>query len=292
MKILITGSAGFIGSRLWDRLEADGHKVFGIDDLSRNTSKARGVANEIIGDVRDIDEMKMLAEPFDFVFHLAGQVSVVAGETDPERDFLTNAYGTFRVVQWAKKWNTGVVFSSTNKVFGSLDDVREPIGDSQPVRPETNYGVSKASGAAYVSDYEKGWVFHQSCIYGPTQLGEEDQGWVGWLANSVRQGRPITCFGDGSQIRDLLHVDDLVTLYSHVLKGGLPPGSFVVGGGAGNAASFDQVLRALGGSVATYSNWRPRDQKYFVSANHGVLASGWRPEISLDDGLRQMRPAG
>jgi len=289
LKVLITGSAGFIGSRLWDRLEAEGHEVYGLDDLSRKTSKRRGDKNEIIGDVCEISNIDVLAQPFDFLIHLAGQVSVVSGEADPEKDFRTNALGTFRAIQWAKYWNAGVIFSSTNKVFGSLEGVSTPIPDNQPVKPETNYGVSKASGAFYVSDYEKGWVFHQSCIYGPTQLGEEDQGWVGWLSNSVRQGKPITCFGDGSQVRDLLHVEDLVALYSHVLAGRLIPGSYVVGGGPANAASFDEVLESLGGRVDSYQDWRPRDQKYFVSANEGVVASGWTPKISINDGLNQMK---
>lgn len=288
LKILITGSAGFIGSRLWDRLETEGHEVHGLDDLSRNTSRRRGHPNEVIGDVCDVGSLTHFSQPFDFVFHLAGQVSVVAGEANPERDFRTNAEGTFRVVQWAKKRGAGIVFSSTNKVFGSLEGYNAPISDSHPLKPETNYGVSKAAGAAYVSDYEHGWVLHQSCIYGPTQLGEEDQGWVGWLANSVKQGRPVICFGDGSQVRDLLHVDDLVRLYVHVLGGKLAPGSYVVGGGPENAMSFEDVLSSLGGTVESYQDWRPRDQRYFVSGNEGVSASGWSPAISILDGLKQM----
>lgn len=288
MRILITGHCGFIGSRLWDRLKRAGHEVWGIDDLSRSTSTPNHDPNSLTADVSEIRSIAVLDQKFDWVIHLAAQVSVVNGEADPVRDFNTNALGTFEVLQWAKARSAKIIYSSTNKVFGELDDVSSPISDSAPLLPQTNYGVSKACGAHYVSDYEDGWVLHQSCIYGPTQLGTEDQGWVGWLANSIRSAKPITCFGDGSQIRDLLHVEDLLDLYESILLGRIMAGSYVVGGGAGNAVSFSEAVRLLGGSISKFDAWRPHDQKYFVSANEGLLQQGWNPRVSHIHGLNEL----
>lgn len=288
MKILITGHAGFIGSRTWDALEACGHEVVGLDDLSRQTSIPRAGANSIVGDVVDIGKIPLLNQEFDWVVHLAGQVSVVGGEKDPYRDFHTNARGTFEVVQWAKSRGAGVIYASSNKVFGDLEGVQSPIHDAFSYRPQTNYGVSKAAGAHYVSDYDRGWTLHQSCIYGPTQVGEIDQGWIGWLRSSIRQNLPITCFGDGSQIRDLLHISDLVRLYLMIMDGGVPAGSYVVGGGQENAVTFSSVVGMLGGEITNFESWRPHDQRYFVSANSGLRARGWTPEVYKEVGICEL----
>ena len=288
LKILVTGHAGFIGSRAWDALVAAGHDVFGLDDLSRSTAQPRNHPNSYVGDVIDINDIKELDQTFDWVVHLAGQVSVVSGEQNCRKDFNTNALGTFEVVQWAKNRGARIIYSSTNKVFGELRGISSPISDDQPLMPQTNYGVSKATGAMYVADYDHGWVLHQSCIYGPTQVGEVDQGWIGWLRNSIQSGRPITCFGDGSQVRDLLHVGDLINLYMRIIDGGIPKGSYVVGGGTGNAVSFTETVVLLGGSISSYEAWRPRDQKYFVAANSGLILHGWRPTIGKLEGLGEM----
>ena len=288
MKVLITGHAGFIGSHMWDLCVKDGHDVYGLDDLSRSTSKPRHDPQSIVGDVVGIRAIEQLDQDFDWVIHLAGQVSVVSGEKYPDRDFHSNSLGTFAVVQWAKERNAGVIFSSSNKVFGELRGVSTPIADTQPLNPQTNYGVSKAAASHYVADYSKGWVFHQSCVYGSTQQGEVDQGWIGWLNQSIRGSRSITCFGDGSQVRDLLHVDDLVRLYRSVLNGDVPRGSYVLGGGVENAVTFSEAVSNLGGEITEFAAWRPHDQRYFVSANSGLAALGWRPSIGREQGLEQM----
>ena len=289
MKILVTGHAGFIGSYTWDFLADSGHEVYGLDDLSRNISVPRSAPSSIVGDVASIRSIPLLDQDFDWVIHLAGQVSVVAGERDPVRDFHSNAVGTFEVVQWAKERNAGIIYSSSNKVFGELEGVQTPIQDFQPYKPETNYGVSKAAGAHYVSDYQFGVVLHQSCIYGPSQLGEIDQGWIGWLRTSIMNSWPITCFGDGTQVRDILHIQDLVALYDRVLEGLVPRGEYVVGGGAHNAVSFKEAVESLGGQISAYDNWRPHDQRYFVSANAGLNDCGWTPEVTKEEGLSALR---
>jgi CDP-paratose 2-epimerase len=289
MRILITGHRGFIGKKTWKALIDTGHEVFGIDDLSRRSSTALNDPKSFIADVASIRTLNELDLDFDWVIHLAAQVSVVDGESNPERDFQTNAFGTFEVVQWAKERNASLIYSSTNKVFGELQGRNKPITDDTPILPSTNYGVSKCVGAQYVADYAKGWVMHQSCIYGQDQIGDINQGWVGWLRQQIVKGDQITCFGTGEQIRDLLHVDDLVTLYLDIIKEKIKPGSYVVGGGIKNAYSFKQVVELLGGTISRFDSWRPHDQEYFVSANSGLGIQGWFPRIHFENELLSLK---
>jgi CDP-paratose 2-epimerase len=289
MRILITGHCGFIGGQAWQYFSEKGFEVWGLDNLSRPTSIWNSSPRSIRGDVNDISTISELDLEFDFVLHLAAQVSVVDAERDAYADFMSNARGTFSVVQFAKLKNAGLIYSSTNKVFGELANVVDPIRDSQQIAPETNYGVSKCSGAHYVRDYSKGFVLHQSCIYGEAQVGDENQGWIGWIRQRVNSSMPITCFGDGSQVRDLLHVEDLIMLYEMIMQARIEPGAYVVGGGAENAFSFAEVVELFGGQISEYSDWRPHDQKFFVSANEGLLAQGWKPNIMFRDKINELR---
>jgi CDP-paratose 2-epimerase len=283
LKILVTGHCGFIGSNLWANLINDGHDIYGIDNLSRKISKRINHSNSVIADIIEIDKIGVLDQPFDWIIHLAAQVSVTESIKNPLLDFNTNALGTFKVVALAKKYNSKLIYSSTNKVFGTLDDFKSPILDSQPLNPKTNYGVSKCTGANYVSDYENGWVLHQSCIYGGSQIGDIDQGWIGFLRNQIFKSNDITCFGDGSQIRDLLHVQDLIGLYKSIINGEIPKNQYVAGGGEKNSFSFKQVVEMLGGQISRFDEWRQSDQRYFVSANQGLQNYGWKPEIRFED---------
>lgn len=285
MKVLITGNAGFIGSKVWPVLENLGIDVYGLDNLSRLISNKNLSLSSRVGNVQDINKDNFFDEKFDWVIHLAAQVSVIEGQSNPYQDYESNVKGTFEIVQWAKRSNTQIIFSSSNKVFGDLTDYRTPIKDTQPIMPRTNYGVSKASAAMYVQDYEYGWVLHQSCIYGPTQKGDEDQGWIGWINSSIKQGRQITCFGDGSQVRDILYVDDLVNLYLKIMDHEIPKGSYIVGGGEENAITFKNAVEFLGGKIANYADWRPSDQKYFVSDNTELRRRGWSPGVDWRTGL-------
>jgi CDP-paratose 2-epimerase len=289
MRVLITGHRGFIGKKTWKALMESGYDVFGIDDLSRKSSTPLEDPKSVIADVASIRTLTNLDLDFDWVIHLAAQVSVVDGELNPERDFQTNAVGTFEVLQWAKERGASVIYSSSNKVFGELQGRKRPIPDDTPISPSTNYGVSKCVGAQYVADYGKGWVLHQSCIYGEDQIGDINQGWIGWLRQQIMKGEEITCFGTGEQIRDLLHVDDLVSLYIDILEGKIDPGSYVVGGGSKNAFSFREVVELLGGTISHFESWRPRDQEYFVSANSGLGNQGWSPRINFEDKFPSLR---
>lgn len=285
MNVLVTGCAGFIGNALWKRLEKKYHLI-GIDNLSRETAVPPIIDSLqhhlfYVEDINNIDNITL--PKLDAIIHLAAQVSVVQSLIDPIEDLKTNSEGTLRLCLLAKKHNCKLIYSSTNKVYGELLEVNQPILDSQPLKPETPYGISKCSGAQYVLDLlpSTGYVFHQSCIYGETQKGTLDQGWVGWLKNSIKENRPIVCFGDGTQVRDLLHVEDLINLYEMVLDGVLPPGSYVTGGGEENAHSFSEVVNMLGGSISKYDEWRSHDQKYFVSSNEKLKSFGWNPKVKF-----------
>jgi CDP-paratose 2-epimerase len=286
--MLITGHCGFIGQAAWAYFSNKGYELFGIDNLSRPTSIRNLHPNSYIADINSVSSIKGLDVEVDWVLHLAAQVSVVESVSDPKRDFITNAMGSFEVLQYAKARGAGVIYASTNKVFGELAGIDSPIVDSQPIVPETNYGVSKCAGAQYVHDYPKGWVLHQSCIYGEAQIGDINQGWIGWLRQQVSRNEKIICFGDGSQVRDLLHVNDLVHLYDMISMGIIDKGSYIAGGGVSNAYSFAEVVNLLGGAISEYGPWRPNDQRYFVSANSGLVAQGWAPELSFKQTLKDL----
>jgi CDP-paratose 2-epimerase len=288
MNILITGHCGFIGSAAWNHFINLGHVVYGIDDLSRKTSKPNPSINSYVADIITISSIRELDVEIDWVLHLAAQVSVVESISNPRRDFETNAAGTFEVLQYAKARGAGVIYASTNKVFGEMANTSTPINDSQAILPETNYGVSKCAGAQYVNDYTKGWVLHQSCIYGEAQIGDVNQGWIGWLRQQISRKEEIVCFGDGSQVRDLLHVTDLIELYQSIMEGRIEKASYVVGGGIANAHSFSEVVTMMGGRISRYEAWRLHDQRYFVSANSGLNLQGWWPKISFGQSLQKL----
>lgn len=287
MNILITGCAGFIGNNLWRRWEKK-YNLVGIDDFSRETAVWSDLPPDschlfYANDICDIDHIQL--PKLDAIVHLAAQVSVVQSLSDPLRDMHTNVEGTLRLCLLARKHNCKLIYSSTNKVYGELDGVDHPISDNQPLKPETPYGISKCAGAQYVLDMlpRTGYVFHQSCIYGETQQGTLDQGWVGWLRHSIKIGRPIICFGDGTQIRDLLHVSDLIDIYQMVIDGKIPPGSYVTGGGTNNARNFSDVVKMLGGKIERFEDWREHDQKCFISSNEKLIRCGWSPTINFND---------
>lgn len=287
MNILMTGCAGFIGNALWKRWQSK-YRLIGIDDMSRETSISPIIDSlqHHLFYLNDINEIDSLSLPkFDLIVHLAAQVSVVQSLIDPIGDLRTNAEGTLRMCMLAKKNKCKLIYSSTNKVYGELQNVTHPISDTQELKPETPYGISKCSGAQYVLDMlpDTGYVFHQSCIYGETQQGTLDQGWVGWLRNSIKTKKPITCFGDGTQMRDLLHVEDLMDAYDMVVDGSLPAGSYVTGGGKDNAHSFKDVVGILGGNIENYDLWRDHDQRYFVSSNEKLKSHGWSPKIKFSE---------
>jgi CDP-paratose 2-epimerase len=326
---LITGGAGFIGTNTADRLLRDGRRVRIVDDLSRPGVERNlawlegqhgGMLEVAIGDVADADVMRRAVAGVDAVFHFAAQVAVTTSLVDPVRDADVNVRGTMQLLEAVRSRPRppAVVFTSTNKVYGSLGDVelREQrerympvdrglaahgIGEDRPLAFCTPYGCSKGAADQYVLDYANSYgvpsvVFRMSCIYGPHQHGTEDQGWVAHFLISAIEGRPITIYGDGRQLRDVLYVDDLVDalLLARGRADELAGRAFNIGGGPANAISLLELVAAISDLRGEQPElhvqpWRPGDQRWYVSdTRRFAAATGWRPQVAPDQGVERL----
>ena len=321
----VTGGAGFIGSNYVHRLVSRGEQVTIFDNLSRGGA-ARNIAwleetfgkdayRLIVGDLRDADLVRESAKDADVFVHLAGQVAVTTSVINPRDDFEANALGTFNALEAARlsERNPVFIYSSTNKVYGGMDDV-EIIEDAtrwlyknleygcseeQPLDFHSPYGCSKGTGDQYVRDYARIYglrsiVFRQSCIYGPRQFGVEDQGWLAWMMIAAVTGKQITVYGDGKQVRDVLHVNDLLDAYDLAvekideIKGEV----YNVGGGTRNVlaiwAEFGPILERLMGRKIEVArdDWRPGDQRvFYADFRKAKRELGWEPKIDLEEGI-------
>jgi CDP-paratose 2-epimerase len=324
VKVVIVGGAGFIGSNAAVRFMREGHAVAVIDDLSRvGTDKnlawlrEQGLSDFSKTDIRDAKALDAALAPHRdarAVLHLAAQVAVTTSVVDPRTDFEINALGTFNVLEATRKHCPGalVVFASTNKVYGGLEhlEVKEVngryqltsrphgISETEPLDFHSPYGCSKGAADQYVIDYSRIYglrtvALRQSCIYGRRQFGVEDQGWVAWFTIAAKQGRPITIYGDGKQVRDALFVDDLVDLYATcIAKADTVSGkAYNVGGGPENQLSLLELLADLENKYQvtiprTFSATRPGDQPVFVAdIRKAERELGWRPKTSVPEGV-------
>ncbi len=323
---LITGGAGFIGSNLADALLRDGDEVVILDNLSRDgvDSNVRWLLDEHggkvrveVGDVTDARKVAALVSGARRVYHLAAQVAVTTSLEDPLQDLQTNLIGTFNVLEAARALSRppAILFTSTNKVYGGLDDVRIErageayqyadgrlgIAENSPLDFHSPYGCSKGAADQYVRDYARIFgiptvVFRMSCVYGSRQFGTEDQGWVAHFARAVLNGDPITVYGDGCQVRDILWVGDLVRgMRTAIDRAKETPGAvYNIGGGKQNAVSVRQVidrLMEMTGSVVPIelAPWRPGDQRIYVSDTSRAAAElGWSAVTGCDEGLRRL----
>ncbi|NPD65466.1 NAD-dependent epimerase/dehydratase family protein [Lichenicola cladoniae] len=307
---LVTGGAGFIGTNLADRLARDGEDVLILDSLARPgveenldwlRRRHRGRLSVAIADLRDTKAVADAARDASSVFHLAGQVAVTTSLVDPLADFDINLRGTINLLEALRRRSEGagsepvpLVFASTNKVYGDLADIRlshnddaylpiDPllrahgIGEARPLSFHTPYGCSKGAADQYVLDYARSFglpmvVLRMSCIYGPRQLGTEDQGWLAHFLLSALQDRPLSLYGDGRQVRDVLEVEDAVSAYLAARDHApLVAGeAFNLGGGADNAITLlmliEEIERLTGQRVRRdFHPWRTGDQRYFVA---------------------------
>ena len=325
---LITGGAGFIGSNYVNKLLSRGESVTILDNFSRGGAPrnlewlektfGKDSFRLIRGDVRDASLVAESAKGSDVIVHLAGQVAVTTSVVNPRDDFENNALGTFNVLEGARLSgkNPIVIYASTNKVYGGMDDVKVvergerweyeslPFGapETQPLDFHSPYGCSKGAGDQYVRDYARIYdlptvVLRQSCIYGPRQFGIEDQGWVAWFVIAAVMGRPITIYGDGKQIRDLLHVSDLIRAYDLAAeKIDVAAGQvYNLGGGSANTLSiwteFGPLLEELVGHpiVIDRGDWRPGDQRVFVAdVRKAERELGWMPQVNVEEGIRKL----
>ena len=315
--VLITGGAGFIGSNLAASLLRAGAFVRVVDDLSRpgvehNLRMLRSLGGDfefIRCDVRDSEMMRVAVADADEIYHLAAQVAVTSSVTDPRSDLETNLLGTFNVLEAARASGRRpfFLFTSTNKVYGELANIpiieestrfrlagREAISETQPLDFHSPYGCSKGAAEQYVRDYARVYglpavVFRMSCIAGPQQFGNEDQGWLAHFLYAALEQRPLTIYGNGKQVRDVLHVSDLVSAMQHArdLRAATAGEIYNLGGGPQNATSLLEVLSSIeqltGGSLrAFWDQPRAGDQKIFVADTAKFQrATGWRPTRSL-----------
>ncbi|MBI3549011.1 MAG: NAD-dependent epimerase/dehydratase family protein [Elusimicrobia bacterium] len=333
MRILVTGGAGMIGSHAAERFARAGWKVTVLDNLMRSKlmgSDKQSVEynwnylakfdniRRVRGDVRnDRDVREAVGKGVDAVIHAAGQPGVGLSLREPYEDFTINALGTLKLLEWVRRVSpkAAFVYCSTNKVYGenveklSLKEGKsrysfaagKAVSESMSVdlAGHTPYGASKYAGDLYVQEYAHAYglktgVFRMSCIYGTRQFGFEDQGWVAWFVIAAIHGRPLTLYGDGKQVRDVLFVDDLVSAYERFIRGRIRHGVWNMGGGPKNTTSLLELLDLLEDRLGRRPKvgrapWRVSDQKVYVSdISKAKRELGWSPKVGFEEGLDRL----
>jgi CDP-paratose 2-epimerase len=327
--VLVTGGAGFIGCNIANRLAEDGHEVLIYDALSRPgveknlawlKERHPGLISDVAADIRDEDELARAAREAKAVFHMAAQVAVTTSMVDPREDFEINLRGTLNLLDALRLKNDGtpVIFASTNKVYGDLADIDfrlegqryvpqdrhvrdHGISEARPLDFHTPYGCSKGAADQYVLDYARSFgirsaVIRMSCIYGVRQMGTEDQGWVAHFLIRALEGKPITLYGDGYQVRDILDVSNAVEAYLHAWQriDRISGRAFNLGGGPANAVSLRELLvhisDLLGREVdISFDDWRAGDQRYFVADTRMIRHElGLSPEVPWKEGVAML----
>lgn len=325
-RILITGGAGFIGSNLAHKLLSQGDTVTIFDNLSRpgcqqnldwlRRSHGAESFRLVHADLSDYDGLKRATEGTQEIYHLAGQVAVTTSVSNPRADFEANALGTFNALEAAREVGDDPIFvyASTNKVYGGMEEMEivegerrfrygtlpHGIPETQLIDFHSPYGCSKGAGDQYSRDYARIYglrtvVVRQSCIYGYRQFGIEDQGWIAWFIIAALKKRPITIYGNGKQVRDILFIDDLLDAYQAIVDniGVTSGGIYNIGGGADNTISiwteFGPMLEELFQEPipVTFEDWRPGDQPVYISDIRKAQKDfGWEPKTSPKEGIR------
>ena len=327
--ILVTGALGFIGTNLVIKLLNKGYDVIALDNCSRkgninNLKYLQAIkTNNFFFINQDLtksytEEFDQMFKKIDCVFHLAAQVAVTTSLIDPKFDYLNNIDATFKLLERCRETKNNrmkFIFASTNKVYGKADNLKIKEGskrysyikniigvsETQQLDFYSPYGCSKGSADAYVIDYGRTYNFdtvslRQSCIYGGFQYGIEDQGWLAWMTIASLLKKKINIYGDGKQVRDALHVDDLTDLYCKFIntKSQNFKQAYNVGGGVFNSISileFISKLELLENKKIQYrfDKERPGDQKVYISDIRKLEKKlNWKPKIELDFGIEQM----
>jgi CDP-paratose 2-epimerase len=325
--VLITGGAGFIGTNLADRFARDGTRVVVLDNLARAGVEENlewllhehgSLVRPVIADIRDGAAVRTALKGATAVFHLAAQVAVTTSLEDPLDDFDINLGATVALLDQVRQRPVPFLFTSTNKVYGSLSDIplerfgrrwlpSDPevrargISESRPLGFCTPYGCSKGGADQYVLDYAETFgipavVFRMSCIYGPHQHGNEDQGWVAHFLLRAAEGERVTVYGDGAQVRDLLFASDLVDAMMLALEQAeeLAGGAFNIGGGPANTISLLELLDLIAQLQESqpeveHGDERAGDQRWYVSdTSRFQTATGWSPRVGAEAGIERL----
>lgn len=325
-RLLITGGCGFIGANFADYFRRQGWAVTVLDNLSRRGAAenlrwlqaVRGAVRFVKADVRtDQAILETEVARHDIVHHLAAQVAVTTSVQNPREDFEVNAAGTLNVLEAVRAVNPRalLLYASTNKVYGGMEEVAVAAGDERyayrdfpngiservPLDFHSPYGCSKGAADQYVRDYARIYglstvVFRQSCVYGPRQYGVEDQGWVAWFVIAALFKVPITIYGDGKQVRDVLYIDDLARVYQAAAEriDAVRGQVFNIGGGPANVLAVREVFpyleRHLGSRIQPrFGDWRPGDQKVYVSdIRKARRLLNWEPAVRLQEGISHL----
>lgn len=332
MKFLIFGGCGFLGSNLASEVLNRGGQLAIFDNLSRLGSESNRTWLEALGkfqfileDIKNFNKVASSVKEFkpDVIFHTAGQVAMTTSLSNPRLDFETNTLGTFNVLEAVRLYSptTAIFFSSTNKVYGDLEDFSyeeratrytckefpKGFDESLPLDFRTPYGCSKGAADQYIKDYSlcyglKTVVFRHSSIFGGRQFSTQDQGWIGWFikqAIDIKKGKlksPFTISGNGKQVRDVLFASDLISCYFDALKNiDKTSGKiFNIGGGFENSLSLLELFSVCEDILdieMRFTSLPPRqsDQKIFIAdITSATRTFGWAPKTNKDTGLRKM----
>lgn len=331
MRILVTGGAGMVGSHAAEYFAKKKYKIIALDNLMRSKlfgynkksveynwhylSRYKNI-ERIKQDIRDEKVLnKIFDKGIDAIIHTAGQPGVIYSIDNPINDFSINAYGTFNVLEAARKFcKKGCIFiyCSTNKVYGEnvcnipiLEKKKryvfkntKGINEKMPIdlTAHTPYGVSKYIGDIYTQEYSHMYnmrtcVFRMSCTYGTRQFGFEDQGWLAHFLISHMRGKSITIYGNGKQVRDVLYVEDLIRAFDLFMNSNLKSEVFNIGGGEDNNISLSEYIEKIEAETGKktkmfFKKWRPSDQKVYISDISKIKRIlHWSPKIDIDEGI-------
>jgi len=334
-RVLITGGAGFIGSNLAERYLSKGCRTLVFDNLSRPGGGAKKNIEHLLRkhqdnpnfefiqhDVRNLDQLKSVMKDVDTVFHVAAQTAMTASIDDPIEDFETNAQGTFNVLEAVRDSDSDpvLIYTSTNKVYGDLvgkpvrlteqkkrwdfadEEYSKGVDENYPLDFEGPYGCSKGTGDVYCLEYARTFgfktvVFRMSCIYGMGQHPTEDQGWVAWFIRQAMEQEPITIYGDGKQVRDILFITDLLDAFDKALENieRTKGQAYNIGGGREGSISILELIEFLDKDLGikpsgvSFGPWRVADQKVYISNTSKARKDfDWEPKVSREEGLREL----
>jgi CDP-paratose 2-epimerase len=330
MKVLVTGGCGFLGYHVCSHFRQRGADVVAYDNLAKhefsrnpymrdsardsNRRELEGLGVRIaVEDIRDKDTLVSYAKASDYICHTAAQPAMTISWEDPELDFSTNTRGTFNVLEAARLAKIPVAICSSIHTFGpdainaSLTEaptryLREPIeiGENEPLLQGsvTPLHASKRSNEIYIQSYIDTYQLQAACfrltgIYGPNQFGGEDHGWVANFAIRAVLGMPITIFGTGKQLRDILYASDAAAAFDTFYRS-RKPGIYNLGGGPGSMISLLESIALIGRLTGTqpevsFAPERFGDLRYFVTDYRKFhSATGWSPNVRPEEGIGRL----
>lgn len=329
MKVLVTGGCGFVGSHACKYYANKGAEAVSFDNLTKHELARTGYVTDaartynwnclkklgvtlVKGDIRNRNELVEVAKDCDYIVHTAAQPAMTISIEQPDLDFSTNVIGTFNILETARKFDIPIVYCSTIHVYGNKINetlvegetryLREPpaIDEQHPVMQGniTPLHASKRSAELYVQTFIDTYrleaaIFRLTGLYGPWQFGGEDHGWVANFTIRTIIGKPVTVYGTGKQVRDILYVSDVAEAF-HAFYTARKPGIYNIGGGFDRSISLIECLRLLEEGTGKkpeikYGPERLGDLRYFVcDISKAKTSIGWTPKIYPKEGIAKL----